>query len=203
MKLQKSTELRDMEIDEVSIVDAPANKRKFLFYKGANTMDILRMTDDDIAKLDEEKQKAVKVLKQYSEVMPEEMSTAISALLKDDEPPAEEAQEKEETTGLSDEERKELEGVRDRINAILEPQSEEEKKEAEVQKRWAKVDKIVSMLEKSMTGESEEKGKKESPVDDILKRLAAIEKHTTQKQGLEDDKLEKGDDKDPFPSIPA
>lgn len=288
MKLKKKGgELKDIEIEEVSVVDAPANKRRFLLFKNdiektdtdiriqtdgtsegtkitvngdeikdlksfyfsfykpdegeemyidsvyasymiiadadggfthvtytlskkeGATMDIAKLTEEQIAKMDEESQKFVKVLKQYAEMMPEDLIAAVSHFIKDEPEETPKEDEPAQDGGISDEERAKWEALREQIDAVLNPVTEEEKAAADVAKRDAKLDKVLSLLEKVEEKPPAEKQKEpdEEPgeiiksIDELTKRLALIETNVTGKQGIESTEVGKQDGKDNFTSI--
>lgn len=203
MKKGKGGELRDINVKEVSLVDAPANRRKWLFFKsdlekeGKLKMDYAKLgafvkaltgkeiTEEQLEKLDETSLGQLNVLSQYAVQMPEELSKAVGHFLKlDVEPPAETPLDKPadkpaESEDLPADKLAELTELRDKLDVLITGKKPEpEDATAEILKKIKGIAERIDALEKGekpATEPEDEPPDKGSGTKEILELLKAID----------------------------
>lgn len=199
-------QLTDMEIEEVSIVDKPANKRKFTIIKSEG----LKMDEKMIAimksvigtfKSEGDLQDAVDIIKQYADSLPDDLKGAVQhiftkmvadseAIAKADEIANKAIDEKVaiELAGrkLSAKTKAELTAIQDKLTALLQEDELPETPEAKMAKQVAVLQKRIDDLEKGtpeLVPTPEDELKKQYEI--LLKRLEVVEASKGVKKELE------------------
>jgi DNA-directed RNA polymerase subunit F len=227
--MQKKRKLEDIVVKEVSFVDLPAIRRRFLICKrGESKMTIIeiykKLTGQDITedKLTTEQKAALETLAMYDEAMPDDMAKAVGEFVKIPEPPEEKPEDLEKAGAkLSKDTITKLKGVAKAILELL-PEDERDiaKADPEEERENRIADKVVEKL--GLAKASENKPKDDKPQDDkpgdkgeddkppdsevakqlkaISDRLAVVEQAKGVKKGLEGDGPGESSDEDEWPS---
>jgi len=194
--------LTDMEIDEVSIVDKGANKKRFAIVKSeVETMDkelteIIKAVVGDYQADSASLLDAVKTIQKYMDSYPEDLLGAVKEVLGKMlvEPEKPEVTKEDVVTEediekagrkLSAKTKAELKAIAEKIASLLdedeEPATPEKKMEKRIEALQAEIEKM-----KNTIPEEKPEGKPEiEPLAEILKRLAVIESSAGVKKELE------------------
>lgn len=190
--------LHNMEIEEVSLVDSPANMKNFLFYKqekGDNKMnekirEILKAffgEDRQIQKMEKDDErataveKAVEAIKNYREDMPEELEKAIGSLVECG------------LQGLVKEEEKE-EVDKDKAEKNTKTDDKQDDNISEVTK-------ALEEIKTQMKTANDANGKISESVEALGERISKLEKQDANSQVLKGQEGGFSDDEDLFPSL--
>lgn len=162
--MQKKHKIEDIDVKEVSLVDLPANRRRFLILKRSEkTMTIIelykKLTGQDITadKLTAEQKAALETLALYDEAIPADMAKAIGEFVKIPEPAEEEPAEDLEKAGakLSKDTISKLKQV---AKAILELLPEDERDISKADPEEEKLEKIADkVVEKLVRAKASDK----------------------------------------------
>lgn len=190
--------LHNMEIEEVSLVDSPANMKNFLFYKqekGDNKMnekirEILKAffgEDRQIQKMEKDDErataveKAVEAIKNYREDMPEELEKAIGSLVECG------------LQGLVKEEEKE-EVDKDKAEKNTKTDDKQDDNISEVTK-------ALEEIKTQMKTANDANGKISESVEALGERISKLEKQDANSQVLKGQEGGSSNDEDLFPSL--
>ncbi|MFC1716896.1 hypothetical protein ACFL6S_24730 [Candidatus Poribacteria bacterium] len=197
---QFTMKLTDMQIHEVSFVDAPANKRRFLLIKEVNKMEFmellksltgLEIAEDDIK--DEEFRKAISALGQYQDLMPEDLQDAVGHLVK-----------RAVATAIKADEN-------DTVSVKEPDQTSASSSTAEpISAETSLILKTIADMATATTGDNDSHGgdplsQLKNTLESISTRLEVVEKTTAGKKSLDDDdgddlqSIQKNDDR--WPSL--
>jgi len=196
--MKKTKELSDIEVDEVSIVGKPANKRPFIFFKGEHTMEkelielLKKLSGDEnyTFKKQELSEDAVKALKEavatvekYKEEMPDDLLKAGAVL-------AEFA-----ASGYGETKEEDKKDDKDATKTDPEKkdnQDADKKKDDDVNKASDEIVKSITALKEEITKYGSSITKVTEDVTALATRMEVVEKTTGIKKGIES----QGDDKD-------
>lgn len=173
--MEKKRKLEDIDVKEVSYVDLPATRRRFLICKrGAKTMTIIevykKLTGQDITedKLTDEQKKALETLAMYDEAMPDDMAEAVGEFVKISRPDEKPSEDDVEKAGakLSKDTITKLKNVAKAILELL-PEDERDvaKADPEEERENRIADKVVEKLGLAKASE-DDKPKDDKPKDD-------------------------------------
>lgn len=205
--------LRNIKVDEVSLVNRPANMRKFLIIKGEimdKFIELLKGYCDDsldyekIAKMDISAEtiadltKSIESLSGYQSDTPEEMIEAITGIVKhavsiskpiEKDDSVEELIEKLEKSGqkFSRETKAKLKSLRDEIDSLIPKDEEEEKKDEKVEKAEmitvAECKRIISEAAKASAPVKKDEELLET-IAKMTERILVLEKGNTESKQI-------------------
>lgn len=213
--------LTDIEINEVSFVARPANRRRFLIIKHeVKKMELKEFVkaisgeefDETILENDEELKLALEKMAEYTDVMPEDLLAAVSELTgrslkkegeheSEDEQDEEQEEEGEEQDQDNDDGKPGIKEVIGILQGMVEEDAEEPV-EKQMQTAIAKMTEILEGMNKSGSDSSGIE-KVMTKLEDILTRLEVVEKSGATRKGLDSDQEDDGssDDAPKWPSL--